>query len=404
MEVLTHTAGADRLPGRPGGAVDERAWMIRLYAAAILALAVSPWASFALAGLLLVNVSGDTPSTPRRVLVALLLLSMSLMVGSRSLDPAQSNDIEVYYDIYRNLAAGDLDMLSVFGGGLELALPLLMWSWTVVLPPLTLKGLMFCLALTSGLLFAVWVEKTFASVRGVRLPALVGICLVMFNMYYATQLARQFLSLIVLLYAFSAPGRWRQLFYLLVASSFHLTALPFFGLYLLARRGWPGWLCIVGVALLLRLYFMPLLLAFVDLPEAVTDKLVYYADAEEGFTADDLVSMRMMLLLAGVSVIGVLGSGFRPDARSRQWLALPWLTMVVQLLLLPIPLASLRATLLVHSVVPGLIAFKMLSGRAHKLLLPVLNLLLLYKIAAFALADGGANFRPTFSMVGSFFL
>ena len=75
----------------------------------------------------------------------------------------------------------------------------------------------------------------------------------------------------------------------------------------------------------------------------------------------------------------------------------------MQVLLLPIPLASLRATLMVHSIVPGLIAYKMLSGRAHRLLLPVLNILLLYKIAAFALADGGANFRPTLIMVGSLF-
>ena len=312
MSVLTHTPGADRLPARSSYAVDERTWMIRLYAVAILALAVSPGASFALAGLLLVNLRGMAHSTPRRVLVMLVLLSMSLMVGLRSLDPAQSNDIEVYYDIYQNLAAGDLDMLTAFGSGFEVALPLLMWSWAAVLPPLTLNGLMFCLALTSGLLFAVWVEKTFASAPGARLPALVGICLVMFNMYYATQLARQFLSLIVLLYAFSASGRWRQLFYLLLASSFHLTAVPFFGLYLLARRGWPGWLAIVAMALLMRLYFMPMLLAFVDLPEAVTDKLVYYADAEEGFSADDLVSMRMMLLLAGISVLGLIGLASGP--------------------------------------------------------------------------------------------
>ena len=403
MDALTDAPSGDSAPGRVQRMPDERTATLGLYAVAILSLAISPIASFALAGLLLINLPCAAPSPMRWVFAALVLLSMSMMVGMRTLDPAQSNDIEVYYDIYQNLAAGDLDMLTVFGGGFEVALPLLMLLWSAILPPLTMQGLMFCLALTSGLLFVVWVDKAFGVAREAQLPALVGICLVMFNMYYSTQLARQFLSLIVLLYAFSAAGRWRQLFYLLVASTFHLTAVPFFALYLLARRGWLGWWGIVLMALLLRLYFVPLLLAVVDLPEAVAEKLVYYVDASEGFSADDLVSMRMMLLLAGVSLVGLVASRFKPDANSRQWLAVPWFTVAVQVLLLTIPLASLRATLLVHSIVPGLLAFKMLSGRAHKFLLPVLNVLLLYKITAFALADGGANFRPTYLLIAKFF-
>jgi hypothetical protein len=60
--------------------------------------------------------------------------------------------------------------------------------------------------------------------------------------------------------------------------SFHLTALPFYGIYLLARRGWMGWVAILGAALLLRLYFVQLLAAFDVLPEAVTQKLLYYVD------------------------------------------------------------------------------------------------------------------------------
>jgi hypothetical protein len=152
----------------------------------------------------------------------------------------------------------------------------------------------------------------------------------------------------------------------------------------------------------LRTSFAPLLAAIVDLPEAVAEKLLYYVDFTEGFTADDLVSMRMMALLGLVSIVAWIGAGFRPEPTRRAWLMAPWVTVAVQIILLPIPLASLRATLIVHSVVPGLIAFQMFGARSRCLLLPTCNVLLFYKIAAFALADNGANLRPTLSMLGGF--
>jgi hypothetical protein len=290
-------------------------------------------------------------------------------------------------------------MLTAFGSGFEVALPLLLFTWATILPPLSLNGLMFCLALTSSLMFMVWIELTFYAGKNLKLPALLGISILMLNVYYSTQLTRQFLSLIMLLYAFSATGFWRRIFYIAVASTFHLTALPFFAIYLLARRGWTGWLGIILAALLLRQYFVQLLSAFDVLPEAVAEKLVYYVDNTAEFTAADLVSMRMMLLLGVVSLVVFVASRFKLDASTRPWLAVPWITGVVQFLLIPIPLASLRATLLIHSIVPGLVAYKMLSGRAHRIRIPALNILLFYKIMAFALAENGANLRPTYAMI-----
>jgi hypothetical protein len=73
-------------------------------------------------------------------------------------------------------------------------------------------------------------------------------------------------------------------------------------------------------------------------------------------------------------------------------------------LLLPVPLASLRTTLMVHSVIPGLIAHKMLRGRAGALLATVLNVLLIYKVATFAMAENGANLRSSLAMVREFLL
>jgi hypothetical protein len=127
---------------------------------------------------------------------------------------------------------------------------------------------MFCLALTASVLLLLWVETSFYAGSAKHRPALLGITLLLLNIYFATQLSRQFLSLIVLLFAFTAQWRGRRMLFVTLAASFHLTALPFYGLYLLARRGWLGWIAILVAAYLLRIYFAQLLVAFDVLPEA----------------------------------------------------------------------------------------------------------------------------------------
>lgn len=363
-----------------------------------------PIASFALSAFLLVNLHDRTSPHARVLLGLVLAVSLAMMTGARPIDPQESNDIEGYHLVYQALAEGDLEALTHFGGGLEVGLPLLMMLWATVLPPLSPNGLMFCLSLTGALLMLLWVERRFYAGRGPRSPALLGICIVMLNLYFATQLARQFLSLVVLLYAFTAHGPIRKTLWLVVAASFHLTALPFFGLYVLARRGLPGWLAIVLAALAFRIYFAELLGAFDVLPPALAEKLVYYmADLDE-LGSPDIASLRMIGLLGAISLVVLLSTRMRPSPAVRPWLALPWITALVHVLLLPVPLASMRATLMVHSVAPGFIVFKMLAGRPGPLLLAVLNVLLLYKIGSFATAPQSANLASSLAMLSGFLL
>ena len=364
-------------------------------------LAAYPIALLAVSAFLLINLSASTSRPVRLVLAMMLALSLSLMIGTRTLTADGSNDIDGYYLVYGSLAEGDLSALLHFGGGFEVALPLLMLAWAVVLPPLSVNGLMFCLALTGSLLTLVWVEKTFYSGGNRLRPALMGVCLLLLNLYFATQLVRQFLALVMLLYAFTAVGRGRQAFFLAIATTFHLTALPFFALYLLARRGWAGWLFIIVLALLLRVYFWQLLVTLDILPVAAVDKLLYYVDNIEESSASDIGSLRMIFLLAAISIAALIAYRFRPPKAVRPWLAIPWITVIVHYLLLPIPLASLRTTLMIHSVAPGLIAYMMLSGRTGLLFTVTLHVLLIYKVAAFALAE---PLRSTVAMVSGFFL
>jgi len=400
--VLTASA-AIPLPGGQQVAF-ERDLAIRLSMVAILLLAISPPAAFGLSGFLLINLSMHTPRQVRWILGVVLAVSMSLMAGARPVDLNEtSNDIVVYHELYLAIAAGDMSELLRFGSGFEIALPLLMLVWATVLPPLSLNGLMFCLALSSTLLLMVWIETVFYPNGAAQRPALLGISLILLNVYFATQLSRQFLSLIVLLFAFTATTRTSRLCFVALAASLHLTALPFYGLWLLARRGWPGWLGILAVVWLLRVYFVPLLAAFDIVPDVVADKLLYYVENEDDSTDSDIGSLRTVFLLALLSIISLLACRLRPAPRTRPWLVVPWLTAAVHFILLPIPLASLRATLIVHSVATGCIAWQMLPHHARGLRQLVPNVLLLYKVAAFALAVGGANLRSSASMLAGFF-
>ena len=367
-------------------------------------LVVYPIASFAMSTLLLINLPAGTSRSARRVLAMLAALSFSMMMGARPLDPDASNDIEVYYGIYEELAAGHLEALAAFGSGLEVALPLLFYLWSLVLPPLSVSGITFCVAFTSAFLLLIWVERTFYSGGGSRAPTLMGACLLLVNLYFATQLARQFMALIVLLYAFSAATEKRRWLYVALAATFHLTAVPFYLLYRLAQRGPVGWIVIVVLAMLVRLFFWQMVAAFDIVPAAVADKLIYYLDNTQEFTEADITSLRMTGLLGGLSLVALTASRFSTTPQMRAWLLVPWLTAIVHLILLPIPLASLRTTLMIHSVVPGLIAYQMFSQRSSAMLPAVLNGLFLYKFVSFATAPQSGNLLTTVAMLQEFFL
>ncbi len=173
---------------------------------------------------------------------------------------------------------------------------------------------MFCLAASGALVFMLWLEHSFYGRRAAPIPApvLLGVCLLMLN----SRLARDAVVSAIpvgrlLLLAFPRGARSPRRFVAL-ATSFHLTAIPFFVLYSLVKRGRIGWLAIVLLALLTRLYFFDLLVAFDVLPAAIAEKLAYYA--QEG-DAEDLLSLRTMVVLAMVSIVAIIACRGRPGAR-----------------------------------------------------------------------------------------
>jgi hypothetical protein len=110
----------------------------------------------------------------------------------------------------------------------------------------------------------------------------------------------------------------------------------------------------------------------------------------------------MIGLLGVISLAALAANRFRAAREVRPWLAVPWVTALVHFALLPIPLASLRTTLMVHSVAPGLVAYRMFGRRAGLALVLVLNVLFLYKVLSFAAAEPSGNLLSAVSMLGAF--
>jgi hypothetical protein len=367
-------------------------------------LVAYPLAAVTVATGLLLVLPASTPRHVRLMLGAFTALGIAMMAGARPLDPSAPNDIDTYYDTYEALASGDMAQLLSFGGGFEVSFPLLALLWSWILPPLTPNGLMFCLAFSAAALMTIWVESAFYAKRlDAPPPALMGLVLLMLNAYFATQLSRQFLALILLLFAISADGRVKQGLYVALAASFHITAIPFFGIYLLARRGPWGWAAIAAIAIAVRMNFGALVSAFDIVPPAIAEKLAYYVDNTQEFTEADVTSLRMIVLLSMISLGVVVASRFKPDRQTRVWIAVPWMALVVHLILLPIPLASLRTTLMIHSVAPGLVAYKLASRSARSMLPLLLGVLFVYKILGLATAADSGNLLSTFAMLGGFF-
>lgn len=391
-----------------------RTLIVGAYCATSIAFLLTvPFLAFAFTGVVLIN-SKSFPMRIRLFLAIVMVIALSMMTGARPLLAEDSNDIDGYYYVYQMLADGDLSYLTHFGGGietgtggLEVGLPLLLYFLSLFLPPLSVNGLMFCLAFASSFLLLIWIEKTFYAGHNIRRPALIGASILLLNLYFSTQLTRQFFSLIILLYAFSARGWLRQWIYVAFAAAFHLTAIPLYILYRLLRTGLVGWGVVIVLMFLFRFFFLQIAGALDVLPPIIIEKLSYYIGNVEGYTSADIASLHMIMLLSSISLMVLITARIKPAPEAKTWLAVPWIAGVIHLILLPIPLASLRATLMIHSIVPGFLAYKMFDGggpKARTLLVVVLNLLLVYKILGYMFSENSGNLFSTMHMLTNFIL
>ena len=180
-----------------------------------------------------------------------------------------------------------------------------------------------------------------------------------FGFVMSTQISRQFISSCLLLFAITVTG-WRGYVWLLGAVIFHMTALPLYiVIRLILKYGWPVVLPIIIVTYLIVFNFQDLiqlaLLATDAEDRSVGTKIVHYAETDEGMTSADLMQLRFMFMSCIVSLVSWK---YLP----KNWLQLIVCSTILYVILLPIPLLSLRVFVLFNSILTGYI-FSFLSYR-----------------------------------------
>lgn len=326
-------------------------------------------------------------------------ISLSLMAAARPVAFEQFSDTDVYYGIYRSIHEGDMSVLTLYGGGFEIGISVLFFLLSYISPFISINGMMFFLSLFSILMFIIWLRRVGSHEPPRRQAFLLGISLLMINLYFATQTSRQFISTIFLLFAITERSIIIKLAYIAVASAFHITSIPFFIIYTLAQRWRHGWIAVLLLATILRFYFANLLAMIGVMPAAMAEKITYYLNNSAGYTSADLGALKIIALLAIVSGIALVAYRFRPPPEKRAWLTAPWIAGAVHIILLPIPLLSLRTTLAVHALLPGFLVANMLDGRrAWMTTMAVSNALLVYKVVSFATAEGSGNLLSTIAI------
>src|SRR3546814_20863797 len=121
----------------------------------------------------------------------------------------------------------------------------------------------------------------------------------------------------------------------------------FFLIYVLGQSLRYGWLAVLGLAAVLSFYFANLLAMISVMPAAMAEKITYYLNNSAGYTEADLGALRIIVLLAIVSVIATITCRLKPPAEARVWLQVPWIAGAVTVIMLPIHLMSLRPTLVI---------------------------------------------------------
>lgn len=192
---------------------------------------ISPLIAFFFIALVLILLNiGDIRI--RAPLSILGLLSGVTIYSSRLVGNIYGDDVaNVYYPLYQDMLIGGDFFDSGFGGGVEFGLPLYFKLLGFFFPHLNENGVIFAVSSLCSLLFYIWVEGYLLKEIKIKNKSLfIASIIVFFGFFVTTQLMRQAISTIMVLYFISSykqGAKAKSLIYLFLGTIFHLTAIPF---------------------------------------------------------------------------------------------------------------------------------------------------------------------------------
>jgi len=323
-----------------------------------------------------------------RILFGILIsLSWGLILGSREIFLSSSDDFTQYYTVYQQISDGNLEALFIYGGGYELGLPLVFLFITEIssqiIQPHTLLFLdgVFC-----SLIFLAWLE--YYGLKEVD-EEKKGLCSaytwVLCSFFMASQTIRQFISCLFLLISIFEINKKKKILFLALATIFHLSAIIIYLIIYFVKK----YKIKATIFIILLSSISVYLFESISNNETIKnflggEKLTYYENFSNGFTDADLGILKLLvlpaiLLLISAMVINSKLIKFRM-LDIKDWTLLYLTFFLLHIIFLPIPLLSLRLTMIISNILLGWIIFNILNEH-YKILYSSILIIIIWRVS-----------------------
>lgn len=210
--------------------------ILLLGGASLLSIPFSPVVSFGIAIFTLLTMSKYLISYIRQCLILLAFISVLIIVASRNYTDELEHDLGHYFMVYKALSSGYYSEIFGFSGGIEIGWPLiylLISKCTANLSPVSIAVINTSICL---FLLYVWMLKyAFKNVLHSQIGIIAALIILFASIQTYGYLQRQAISTIILLFAISTSGK-KSIFFLTIATLFHLTSLPIGLFYLFLKK------------------------------------------------------------------------------------------------------------------------------------------------------------------------
>lgn len=330
----------------------------------IIALMFSPMLAWLFAFLALSMGTATLTAENRKLYSVIAAFASALIAGSRQVFISPFDDFKNYYALYLQFFHNNFSNFFEYHH-IEIAYPVLIFLVSRLPLLFSPNLLIFFLVFFSYIIFIIWIESYGLNHIDEEKKALVvAFSLIFVNFVIASQLVRQFISSMFLLFAFSVPNIKRY-FYLIVAALFHLSALPIYLLYLFSIKKPKLTAIVVFIAAAVFVidfqYFINL---FVNIKMPIFGAGFYIAHKQYGF----LSYYHNIKRTAAIILLLMLFLFFGKSASAKQWKYFTFNMIILYFLFYTIPLASLRTTLIIGSILLGYLISMLILPKFPKLI------------------------------------
>lgn len=306
---------------------------------ALLTLYASPLISFYF--IIFIFIFTNVDFATRFPLSIIMVISGAMIFSSRELGVVTGDDFyNQYYPLYLNILNGGHVFTNEFGGGVEVGLAFFfkVISISGIRDP---SYVLFCISFFTLFLFYLWLELfAFENIENSK-TLLIASTFAFVGLFTITQLTRQAMAMVFVMYAISFFYRGRYLYFtisLLLGVLFHLTAIPIFVITYVFMYGTisnKNKIAIVIILFSLLFHFIVAKIVGSGLFWGVQSKFAYYEyndlATQSSYYLRHLVVSSIILLVLN-----------RKEILNNRYLSLLLYGTVAYVALLPIPFASDR--------------------------------------------------------------